>query len=209
MSKPRVWRTGTEPPPQCEYAEYPEMCLLTPVHTLVETHRHIPQYLGERRASKYCPECEYKDWCPGAGSNHRHRDFQSRALPTELPGRREPAGRRAVQSAGVIEADCGTVQQRPRSAEIRANLVGRSRASRAGPRRLHGRRRAVLVLFLLARHGIDAGQPAIEVDVGAALGAERPERCIGRLAADRAAARSAGIGIGPSSTWMMPASTPR
>src|SRR5205814_6599086 len=27
-----------------------------------------------------------REWCPGAGSNHRHRDFQSRALPTELPG---------------------------------------------------------------------------------------------------------------------------
>ncbi len=27
-------------------------------------------------------------WCPGAGSNHRHCDFQSHALPTELPGRR-------------------------------------------------------------------------------------------------------------------------
>ena len=27
-----------------------------------------------------------KKWCPGAGSNHRHADFQSAALPTELPG---------------------------------------------------------------------------------------------------------------------------
>src|SRR6202000_957926 len=26
------------------------------------------------------------EWCPGAGSNHRHCDFQSHALPTELPG---------------------------------------------------------------------------------------------------------------------------
>src|ERR1043166_3604509 len=30
----------------------------------------------------------YFIWCPGAELNHRHRDFQSRALPTELPGRR-------------------------------------------------------------------------------------------------------------------------
>ncbi len=28
-----------------------------------------------------------RSWCPGAELNHRHRDFQSRALPTELPGR--------------------------------------------------------------------------------------------------------------------------
>ena len=27
-----------------------------------------------------------KEWCPGAESNHRHCDFQSHALPTELPG---------------------------------------------------------------------------------------------------------------------------
>ena len=25
-------------------------------------------------------------WCPGAESNRRHKDFQSFALPTELPG---------------------------------------------------------------------------------------------------------------------------
>ena len=28
------------------------------------------------------------NWCPGTELNCRHRDFQSRALPTELPGRR-------------------------------------------------------------------------------------------------------------------------
>ncbi len=31
----------------------------------------------------------YPQWCPGAESNHRHCDFQSHALPTELPGHRE------------------------------------------------------------------------------------------------------------------------
>src|SRR5471030_737937 len=27
-----------------------------------------------------------REWCPGAESNHRHCDFQSHALPAELPG---------------------------------------------------------------------------------------------------------------------------
>ena len=31
-------------------------------------------------------------WCPGTGSNRRHCDFQSHALPTELPG---PTSRRS------------------------------------------------------------------------------------------------------------------
>ncbi len=30
--------------------------------------------------------CRKGFWCPGAESNHRHCDFQSHALPTELPG---------------------------------------------------------------------------------------------------------------------------
>ena len=29
----------------------------------------------------------FKIWCPEAESNHRHADFQSSALPTELSGR--------------------------------------------------------------------------------------------------------------------------
>ena len=29
---------------------------------------------------------KYLFWCPGADSNRRHQDFQSCALPTELPG---------------------------------------------------------------------------------------------------------------------------
>lgn len=39
---------------------------------------------GERRQTA--------GWCPGAESNHRHCDFQSHALPTELPGRAPKRG---------------------------------------------------------------------------------------------------------------------
>ena len=34
-----------------------------------------------------------KKWCPGAELNHRHADFQSAALPTELPGHFPARGR--------------------------------------------------------------------------------------------------------------------
>lgn len=39
-------------------------------------------------------ETESEEWCPGADLNHRHADFQSAALPTELPGR--DAGYRGI-----------------------------------------------------------------------------------------------------------------
>ena len=33
----------------------------------------------------YLDALALKNWCRGAESNHRHEDFQSSALPTELP----------------------------------------------------------------------------------------------------------------------------
>ena len=38
-------------------------------------------------------------WCPGAESNHRHCDFQSHALPTELPGRAPREGPKPIERA--------------------------------------------------------------------------------------------------------------
>src|SRR5436305_4768366 len=42
-------------------------------------------------------------WCPGAELNHRHTDFQSVALPTELPG----------HGGGLIEMGARPVQRIP------------------------------------------------------------------------------------------------
>ena len=39
----------------------------------------------------------YRTWCLGAESNHRHADFQSAALPTELPRQiGDPEGARTL-----------------------------------------------------------------------------------------------------------------
>src|SRR5512138_727145 len=51
-------------------------------------------------------------WCPGAESNHRHHDFQSCALPTELPGRRALAACRRAERSAVIGSRAGPVQTR-------------------------------------------------------------------------------------------------
>ena len=54
--------------------------------------------------------CSKKNkWCPGTESNRRHCDFQSHALPTELPGHgdvaRSSAGRRA-SAIGMVFGAC-------------------------------------------------------------------------------------------------------
>jgi hypothetical protein len=59
-------------------------------HKLDRTQAHT--CLGRQRAAELArqgnPSDERsgrKEWCLGADSNHRHADFQSAALPTELP----------------------------------------------------------------------------------------------------------------------------
>ena len=58
------------------HTEIDETRIFVGIYTIVETwcDRQKTQSLFK------------KEWCPGADSNHRHADFQSAALPTELPG---------------------------------------------------------------------------------------------------------------------------
>ena len=46
----------------------------------------IISHLRFQRSFKRLDILNISKWCPGAESNHRHEDFQSTALPTELPG---------------------------------------------------------------------------------------------------------------------------
>ena len=77
-------------------------------------------------------------WCPGPESNQRHADFQSAALPTELPGRPDgetPANRRLPRSSRFIGERNGAVQpfrhRAGHAAATRRNRRGRlSRAPR-------------------------------------------------------------------------------
>ena len=119
-------------------------------------------------------------WCPGAELNHRHRDFQSRALPTELPGRR---ARRAAGDGRARAVYRGSIPHCPDNRRARTksrpwtraqDCAGRQPAAvRRSPSR--GRRRSVLFLVLGGRDRVDAAEPAVEIDIGAALAAERPE----------------------------------
>ena len=50
-----------------------------------DTEQSLDRREGRQTNGKTADQA--KRWCPGAELNHRHTDFQSVALPTELPGR--------------------------------------------------------------------------------------------------------------------------
>lgn len=122
-------------------------------------------------------------WCLGTGSNRRHCDFQSHALPTELPGQTRRT-EKAEASGRFIERSGRCVHPASRNASPGAarpalfpQLVGKSWLFR------------VLHVVLAAGNDIAAAEPAVEVDVAAARRAEREKGLLGGLAADRAGAR--------------------
>ncbi len=96
------------------------------------------------------------EWCPGVESNYRHHDFQSCALPTELPGHlKKPAYRGERRS----------LSRRRSGVEIVVFEI---------VRRLH------------RGHRVDAGKPPAEIDFPAAGRAERTMFGLARFAADGA-----------------------
>src|ERR1700744_619337 len=85
------------------------------------------------------PRNSLKSWCPGAESNHRHCDFQSHALPTELPGRategRKKASEPAVYSGMGLPCPprfaCGFTWRSPRETRRRVpGVVARTKPGR-------------------------------------------------------------------------------
>src|SRR5438445_13788156 len=90
------------------------------------------------------------EWCPGAGSNHRHRDFQSRALPTELPGRASsramPSRRTAQLIVALAAVHLFRIDRRTGDAiavaepfqEVAIAATGAAKGSKAGPFRFAG-----------------------------------------------------------------------
>src|SRR5262249_60436387 len=115
------------------------------------------------------------------------------AAQAREPNRSASRQKPTVSQAAVSEALPGRVVRGVVS--NRAHLgrrPGRGGAERSGlagiARRAGGVDRVVGVL-LLGWDGIDAGQPAVEIDVGAALGTERAKALDLRLAADYARSR--------------------
>src|ERR1700738_1156507 len=70
-------------------------------------------------------------WCPGAESNHRHCDFQSHALPTELPGhaagpKTQASGRFIVRSGGCVHPPSPSATARQARLRRHPQIIGKS-----------------------------------------------------------------------------------
>ena len=133
-------------------------------------------------------------WCPGPELNQRHRDFQSRALPTEYLGICLPAPPHAAEARALSGVGPGLSSLAPASPfsalmELRASALGQlgasretlvvlarsdiSRGSRSDDEDFARAFVSVLVGLCAARGDhIAAAEPAREVDVGTAARAE-------------------------------------
>ncbi len=107
-------------------------------------------------------------WCPGAESNHRHADFQSAALPTELPGHARAEALLKARS-GKMRAFFGEICAALTTAEnVRTGEAGRARREGRRPPPWRPERRTDCVTpprpadFVLARQGL-AAPPGLPV----------------------------------------------
>ena len=111
-------------------------------------------------------------WCPGAESNHRHCDFQSHALPTELPGPRS-------HSPNGVGGGC--------LAHARTRIKRQPNAGRVFVSRRVRRWRRVLVQFRRrSRNPINPGQPTPKVNLLTPWRTKWPGSLRRRAPADRA-----------------------
>ena len=81
-----------------------------------------------------------RNWCPGAESNHRHADFQSAALPTELPGHPGhsvngcPGGRMAPEVVGfIVDIELSVQSRRAANRTSRGRSVPKGSPDRLVP----------------------------------------------------------------------------
>src|SRR3954467_14594865 len=75
--------------------------------------------------------------CPGEESNHRHGDFQSPALPTELPGQGARAGAsvyRATVAQSSLQSSPGPLARAPISPDT---MLSGASAQSASPGGMH------------------------------------------------------------------------
>ena len=77
-----------------------------------QSARRVPQNSRKLKASPANHQLSHwKKWCPGPELNQRHCDFQSHALPTELPGHLS-AGRSPGRSRALIGGLSGAGKRR-------------------------------------------------------------------------------------------------